>query len=168
MKSVNKIIIDKSADEVWKVLADDFDKNSEWMAIVPKSKKMTEGKKADGASMAGRACDVNLGKKSIQTHERIHLYDKKNYILKFDVLPQNVSTMLPVNKNNITTALKEIEKSKTELIWEAEPDLKPLGKLLSPLIKFGLQKSFGEIIEEFKYFVETGKPHPRKIKALGK
>jgi hypothetical protein len=37
-----------------------------------------------------------------------------------------------------------------------------------PVIRKGASVAVGQFGEELKYFVETGEPHPRKVKALEK
>ena len=64
--------------------------------------------------------------------------------------------------------MNKVDDSTTELVWVATPELKPIGKFLGPIMKLGLGRGFGVILEEFKYFVENGKPHPRKVKAMEK
>ena len=37
-----------------------------------------------------------------------------------------------------------------------------------PMLRMGMFKAWKELSEEFKHYVETGKPHPRKTKAIEK
>ena len=40
-----------------------------------------------------------------------------------------------------------------------------VGTIMSPMMKLQMGKLLGEAVEELKFFVENGKPHPRKVKA---
>ena len=48
-------------------------------------------------------------------------------------------------------------------------DLMPvIGTLMAPMMKVQMGKLLGEAVEELKFFVENGKPHPRKVQAMQK
>jgi hypothetical protein len=52
------------------------------------------------------------------------------------------------------------------MTWKFRSNIKPLGLLLWPLLRIGFGKFVGEIMEELQFYVENGKPHPRKVKAI--
>ncbi|MBI2281200.1 MAG: SRPBCC family protein, partial [Bacteroidetes bacterium] len=43
-----------------------------------------------------------------------------------------------------------------------------MGAMMKGMMKKKMSNLSAEVTEEFKYYVETGKPHPRKIKAAEK
>ena len=130
------------------------------MAAIPKSYKIEEGEVAPNAPMVGRICELSTKANPAIVVEKITAVDITNHVLKVNVVPQNGK--IPIDHNNLTVTLKEKNESKTEVIWSSDITLKTTGKLLYPVLKAGIGKSFVELLEELKHYTETGKPHPRK------
>ena len=82
------------------------------------------------------------------------------------VEPKNAPAALPIVKNTLMIQVRGVEEGKSEVIWETKPDLKTIGKVMRPLVKMGLSKSFGEVLEELKHFMESDEQHPRKAKKV--
>ena len=164
MKTHNSIIVDKDIDTAWRVMADEFNENDKWMADVYKTNK---AENEDNPEFESRNCELTPTLDGLSTHENIIEYDKENYRLVFNVAIRN-GGKLPVNGNVATITLKKLGDNETRVNWDTTPDLQPKGKLLAPLLKFGFQKTFRGVLEEFKHYVETGKPHPRKVEAMKK
>ena len=162
MKVQREITIASPADQVWTVLAEEFDKAGEWMSVVVSSREKTEGHATEGASMVGRYCDLTDRENGPIADETITHYDPVARRLSIHVMPRNGK--LPIEQNNATYTLKELENGHTQVIMDSDLDLKTSGKLLYPVLKAGLNKGFQEQLEELKHYVETGEPHPRKRK----
>lgn len=163
MQLVNKTTINKPLRKVWEVLADDFSAADKWMSTVPKSYTLEEGQKADGSDIVGRVCELSdKGDQGVVAHETITFRDNPNHNFKVEIVPKN-GGILPVIKNNLDIKAKSLSEDKTEVIWTSDVELKPLGKILSPILKLGLNKGFDNILEELKYYLEKGIPHPRKV-----
>ena len=160
MKITNKIIINKSQEAVWKVLAEDFEKADQWMAIVPKSYAKAEGEIVDGAPMAGRICEFSSKADGPIADEAITLFDRDNHTMSLNVVPKNGK--IPIAENNVSMTVNSLGNDQSEVVWTSDVRLKTAGKLLYPVLKVGLKKSLDETLEELKYFVEEGIPHPRK------
>jgi hypothetical protein len=47
-----------------------------------------------------------------------------------------------------------------------EVEFKGIGVILSPIVKIKLGKVGDEMLDDFKYYVENDKPHPRKLTAV--
>ena len=164
MKLNKKIVINKPVADVWKVWAVEFDKASDWMATIPKSVEKTDAPKLEGASMAGRICELSTKPNGPYVDELITKYDNENHLLNVTVVPKNAS--LPIVQNKLESSLKQLGNDKTEVILDVDIELKTIGKILSPVVKGALAKGFDELLEELKYYVEEGKPHPRKVKKI--
>lgn len=160
MRLNRTIEIAKPATEVWQVIAIDFDKACDWMAAVPKSYKIEEGDRVEGSPMVGRICEFSKKVNGPYAHERITYFNEENKELHIEVIPKNGN--IPVLKNNVTAIVKETAEGKTEVFWNSDLQLKTVGKVLQPMLKGAIGKSFAELLEELKYYVEEGKPHPRK------
>ncbi|QFR39480.1 SRPBCC family protein [Candidatus Gracilibacteria bacterium 28_42_T64] len=167
MKVSIKVLINSPIGDVWKVLADDFDKAGDWMSPVPKSHKIQEGKSASGSPMVGRICEfTSKGAQGLLANEKITFYDGDKHLMTVEIVPKNGPGLLPIVKNTLDISAISVGDDQTEVIWTANPQLKPHGYVLYPLLILGFKKGFGDILEELKYFVETGKPHPRKLKKI--
>lgn len=166
MKLYNHILIEASANKVWEVLARDFDKADLWMASVPKSYEKVEGTKADGAQMVGRICHLSNDDNGAFADETITGIDDENMVLKINVVPKNGK--IPVEQANNYVKVEAVSENKTKVTWNTDVDLKTPGKILYPVVRAALNKSFKDILGELKHWVETGKPHPRKQKRLAK
>lgn len=166
MKLIKKVEINQPIDKVWKVWAEEFDKVQDWMAVVVHSFEKKEGNTPSGSPMIGRVCEFSGKSDGPKVLEDILLYDKDNYRLDVKVVPRNVP--LPLKYNLLKSSLKEISNHKTEMTLDINPSIGWTGYLLYPVLKRGLSKSFNELLEELKHYVETGKPHPRKLKKLQK
>ncbi len=158
--------IEKPARDVWHILAHDFDKNYVWMSSVFHTDLRTEGETAKGAPLNGRVCNLSTEEGGLAADEKITFFDDENMVIEFHVVIKNKK--LPVISNDVKVKVVSLSENSCEVVWEAEPTLRTIGKILSPLLKLGLNKAFKEILEELKYFAETGNPHPRKVKAMEK
>ncbi len=168
MKITKHVTIEASAEKVWKVFAHDFDQASEWMASVPNSYGKNLGKEFEGAKSSGRVCELDANPNGIKASESFLAYDEKNKSCTVDISLLNTPALVPILGNVLNFSVKDSGQNQSSVTWIITPKLKPFAYLLYPLIKFGLGLFIGQIIGELKYFVENGKPHPRKVKAIGK
>lgn len=166
MKFTLETSINKPIEDVWKIWAVEFDKAQDWLAAVPKSHKIEEGTLIDGAPMQGRICQLSNKENGLYADERITLFDKENHKMNILVIPKNGN--LPVVQNNLKSSLKKVDENKTVITLETDIQLKLAGKILYPIVKSALVKGFTELTEELKHYVETGKPHPRKVAKMNK
>ncbi len=164
MKITEKININASIPEVWDVLAINFDRAADWMSTIPKSVEKVEGVKADGAPMVGRVCDISTKPDGPTVDETIVSYNENQHKFTVRVVPQG--GRIPVVQNMITFSLRDMGNNQTEMTWDSDVELKTIGKIVSPLLKVGLSKNLGDLMDDLKYYVENGQPHPRKLAAM--
>ncbi len=164
MKITKKITINKSIDTVWKVWAEEFDKAGDWMAQVDHTIQKATGTKTKDAPMIGRVCNFTPNPDGPKAIEDITLYDQTNYKMNLEVVPKNVP--IPLKRNLFSSHLHKIANNKTEIVLDADIQLTWKGYLLYPLIKKGFTKSYNELLEELKYYIEKGEVHPRKKQKL--
>jgi hypothetical protein len=168
MKIVRKFIIDASAGKVWKIFAHDFDNAYKWMASIPKSYGKDIGKKFDGAKTSGRICELDKKENGMKASEQFLSYDEEAKFCTVEIRFINAPKMIPIRRNVLDFAVRDIGNGQSEVDWVLTPDLKPFGYLMYPLIKGGLVIFMNQIIEELQFYVETDTPHQRKLKNLGK
>lgn len=150
MQVIKRIEINKPIDEVWKVWAEEFDKAGVWMAQVNHTIQKSTGTKLEEAPMIGRVCNFTPNPDGAKAIEDIVLYDDVNYRLNLEIVPENVP--IPLERNIFKSSLKEIADNKTELVIEANIELKWKGYFLYPIIKNGFNKSYSELLEEYEIF----------------
>jgi hypothetical protein len=168
MKIKKSIIINKSADHVWKVFAHDFNNAGKWMSAVPHSYEEQIGQQFESCHSKGRICELDGRPDGLKAVESFLAYDEVNKTCTVDIELENGPALIPINGNVVDFILKEINEDCCEITWVISPKLKDFAYLIYPLVKFGVGVFVQQIIEELKYFAETGEPHPRKIKALKK
>lgn len=154
-----EINVNASADKAWKVAAHDFAKIDKWMSEVPHSSAISGVSKVKHAPMVGRTCDVGFAK----VDETFLQYDEKNKVFMFEI------TGMPKMMFKKAVARWSVDESgpnRSILKVESKTQLAPLGVVFYPLMKWKLNSLTEKITEEFKYYVENGRPHPRKLKAI--
>ncbi|WP_298771427.1 SRPBCC family protein [uncultured Shewanella sp.] len=149
------IVINKSADHVWKILAHDFDSVYQWMGPVRHSYAISADQPSSDAPVEGRICEFTNKPNGFQASEVITHYNEANKSYTFELTPLNAPKLLPVKKNTVKIAVKAINSSSAEVTWISTPEIKPIAILLSPLLKLGLGKSFGDILKQLKTFSEA-------------
>ncbi|NLR92084.1 SRPBCC family protein [Flammeovirga agarivorans] len=167
MKIHKEITIHANADKVWSVFADDFHNVGNWLTQISASKAL-EHQAITDAPVSGRICDITSKPNGPQAIEKITYYNANNYHFEFDVTFNNTPSALPVVKNHVKVKIDIIDLNTSRLTWDSDITLKFLGKLISPLVKVGISKSFDELLDDFQYFVENDTPHPRKLVQLEK
>jgi len=162
MKFTKIVEFKKPVDHVWKVVAADFDQATVWMASVHRSYAKTEGVFAKTAPMQGRICHLSSSDSKNMVDETIIEFDERGHIFRFEVVPFNMPAIFPFHKNNISITMTDLEGGGTKMRWDMDVNLRLAGFLLYPLVKVGLSKGFDNILDELKFYVENGHPHPRK------
>lgn len=160
------IKINKSADEVWNVLGKDFANAHVWMSFVPNSHAKDYETKEEEAPVCGRVCELSDKPNGLYLDEHITNYSNAKREMTVIVTPQNAPKILPMTKNVLDLKVNAIDTNTAEVVWETSPQIKSWAYLIYPLFKLGMSKAFKDLLEELKYYVETGNPHPRKIKKM--
>ena len=157
------------ADKVWQVFAHDFDNGHEWMSSVYKSYANTEGgSPLPGAKTYGRIVEMDPAGTGMKASETFVKYDESSKTCTVKVEMIGVPSVFPVDHMTLDFSVTKDGDKSSATTWNFEAALKPWGYILYPLLKFGMSKSWSEMAEELKYFVETGESHPRKIAAMKK
>ncbi len=155
MKFSKQITVNASAEKVWDITGRDFANIGLWSTAVSHSVANEKLDSVNNSPVGGRICETSFGKIS----EEFTAYDddKKTFSFKgvFD------SKMFDSVVN--TTELTSIDENTTEVKMTPNVELSFIGTLMSPMIKMKLSKTMDEILDDLKYYVENGKPSPRKL-----
>ena len=155
MKIIKSVRIDKPSADVWQVVGEEFDQAYVWMSFVKHSFAIDNPKMPSTSPMGGRVCRFGETENSAYAEEEIINYDPVSRTISFIVYPKNTPALLPVRSNEVSIQVKSINPNQCEVIWTSSPDIKALGLILSPLLKFGLGKSFQIILKELKAYSEN-------------
>lgn len=154
------IIIDKPAPEVWKVLGDQFGKAYQWASGLKHSKGYGDPQ-LPGATYNNRACETSQG----PIKEAIREYDANNYRLVYEVI-EGFPFFVDQGINRWTL---EPEGNRTRVNMHLSVTTKGLiGTVMSPMMKLQMGSITSNVIDDFKHYVETGEPSPRKAKEIAK
>lgn len=163
MKITRYIIINAPVEKVWQVVAHDFDKVDEWSSGVSLSDVAEVTSSIDEADMAGRMCLTAYGK----CYEIFESYDEQwhtfTYKAQFEKSPPGVKSA----RN--TWRVEEISDSQTRFTMSVNTELNLIpGLLLQIPMRLQMPRVLNMNLEEAKHFIETGKPHPRKLATMPK
>ncbi|MEO1050145.1 MAG: SRPBCC family protein [Bacteroidota bacterium] len=153
------IIIEKSVAECWQVLGVQYTEIYKWASVVHNAEG--DGNMGlNGASCDIRGCTVEgIG----DIEEKLTSFDPQNHYLAYTVT-KGLPGIMREARNS--WKLDPIGSSRTRLNMKATIVPKGLlANMMKPMIKLQFGNMTKKITEEFKYYVENGEPHPRKLKA---
>jgi len=153
--------IHSDIEKCWDVLGKDFANAHKWASAIKHSEG--SGDSFNGASCSTRGCDIK-GMGALK--EKLLNYSDNTHSLKYEII-EGLPTM--VKKGTNSWSLTSIDSDKTKLTMHKDMDISGfLGTIMKPMIKMQMGSMGNQFLEEFKYYVEEGNPHPRKLKALKK
>lgn len=160
MNIKKEILVNSSIEETWDVLGNQFGEAYQWASGLNHSNGYGKPQ-LEGASCSVRDCDTSQGK----IKEVLRTFDPKRYVIEYEVVegfPFFVDTAINkwrLTKNGSSTKVDIDFNLKTKGI---------MGAIMKPMMKMQMNKLIGFVLEDFKHFVETGQPSPRKAKELAK
>ncbi len=160
MEFRKSIVVDKSIDQVWEVLGNQYAEAYRWASGLYHSK----GKGApvlQGATCDQRVCETDFG----TVREKLRTLDAENYVLSYEVMegfPFFVDT--GVNNWKLTP-----EAGSTRVDIHLVITTKGfVGSVMSPMLKWQMNKVLDNVLSDFKYYIEVGNPSPRKLAEMAK
>lgn len=145
--------INKSIDEVWKFVIEEFPNSHEWATGT------TSCRKGNASEGFDRICDTETGK----LMDKIIKVDGKNFMFQFSVkgLPFFVRSVVS------TWKLREISNTQTEITMGPRIEVMPIiGSILQIPMKMALKKLYPDLLNDLVVYIETGNPSPRKQKEI--
>ena len=168
MKTTKTITINTTGDKVWEVFAHDFNNAYKWMASIPKSFGKDNGTQYPDCSSAGRVCELDNNPNGLKAKESFLSYSEEDRTCTVLIEFLNTPFGFPLVQNVAEFSLTEQGNNQSVVTFSVTSTLKPLAFIIYPIIKFGFGFFVKQIVEELKFYVENGTPHPRKIKAISK
>jgi hypothetical protein len=155
-----EIVVNKGIENAWKVLGTEFANAYKWASAINHS----EGKGAgfNGATCSERGCSTTMG----GLKEKLLQFSNENHSLSYLAY----EGMPSVVKNAVNSwRLQSLGAKESKLQMKMDIKLGGfMGIMMQPMMKMMMSKMGNELMEEFKYYVENGQPHPRKVKAMKK
>jgi hypothetical protein len=162
MEISKNAIINVSADRLWSILANDFDKIGEWASGVDSSGPNTDAAVPEGASVSGRVCQVpGLG----AVNETFTSFDPGERSYEFAATASKIPNFVRNLTNHTVVNALGPEQSELQLkITVDAPGIR--GALVKPVLTRKFSKSIDVFLEDLKIFAESGKISSQKTKAL--
>ena len=155
MKFSKQITVNASAGKVWDILGRDFANIGVWATSVSHSVANNELAKVNNSPVGGRVCETSFGKIS----EEFTAYDDDNRTFSFKGVFDSKMFKSVIN----TSGLTSIDENTTEVSFGPNVELSFIGTLMYPMIRMMLGKAIDVILDDLKYYVENGKPSPKKL-----
>jgi hypothetical protein len=159
-----KATINVSADRLWSILADDFDKIGEWARTVESSAANTSAEVPDGAAVGGRVCQApGFG----AINETFTDFDAEQRTYAFKATASKIPSFVTNLTNH--TAVKAIAPDRAEVQLKLTADTNGLlGALVKPLMTRKFSAALDDTLDDMKIFAESGQVSSQKTKALAK
>lgn len=154
-----ELIIDASMEKVWQVLGPQFADAYKWASSI-KHSEARDHDNFNGSTCTERGCNVK-GMGNIK--EKLLIYSEADHKISYQVY-EGMPKMVKYASN--TWILTDLGNGKTKV--EIQLEMKTggmMGAMMKGMMKKKMTKMSKGVIEEFKYYVETGNPHPNKVKA---
>lgn len=157
MNVSGEIVINKPVQDVWEIVGNQFGEAYRWGSVLKHTK--THGRQLHGVVCDMRTCDI-AGIGTIK--EKILEFDPQRHVLAYEV----VEGFPFFVKRGVNQWRLIAEGSSTRLTINAEIETSGIvGLLMAPMMKMQMSSIMKKTREDLKYYVENGKPHPRKVKA---
>ncbi|MEM7730663.1 MAG: SRPBCC family protein, partial [Pseudomonadota bacterium] len=160
MRIERELTIEAAPEEVWRILADDYEKVGEWARAVTSSAPNADAAPLPGATVGGRVCSASIG----EVTETIRVFDAEQKVLAYDAQ----SKAMPFFVRNLSgnwTIVPSGGVSKVGLQFEADL-MAPFSALMGWVMKRQFRTAIDDTLEDLKLYAETGEVHPDKARAL--
>ena len=164
MEIIKSATINVSADRLWSILADDFDKVGEWARAVDSSAPKADAAIPEGASVGGRVCQAP-GFGAID--EAFTSFDPTERSYAFKATASKIPSFVQNLTNHTLVKPLGPEQSQVQLRITADtPGIR--GALVKPMMTRKFSRAIDGTLEDLKIFAESGKISSEKSKALAK
>lgn len=157
MRIIKELSIAKPVEDVWEVLGNQFGKIDNWASIISHS-EVSGPAKLPGVNYSIRSTKTTQG----ETQQELTGFDPDKHSISYKSISGTPAIIKQVSAHWI---LKEKGTNNTQLLLDFKAEMKGLGFILAPIAKIKLGKVGDILLDDFKYYVENGKPHPRKMSA---
>ncbi|MCI5054947.1 MAG: SRPBCC family protein [Flavobacteriales bacterium] len=147
-----QVKINKSIDEVWEVMGNQFGEAHLWSSNF-KTSKPGGNKKFEGIDYSLRDTTTANG----NTIQELREFEPKKFSLKYEITAGKPEIAKTVFSH---WYLKETAEGTTAFMDSMMEPRQELSQEIASKIQMGLTASFQTLANELKFFLEEGKPHP--------
>jgi hypothetical protein len=164
MELRSEIAVDAPAGAAWEILGERFHDIGSWAAPITSSCSVGHDGAVAGAT---RACSIaSFGPFEAGTiKERLIAFDSERMAFEYEALEGMPSFVAQaVNRWSV----HPLDDARSVVRIHATLTLRGPIVLLSWLLRWQMQRGGVRVLEELRYYVEHGRPHPRKLAAVAK
>ena len=161
MKIQKSTIINASVDDVWAVVAHDFENVGLWSSAVVSSGVNPDAATPDGATVGGRVCDVpGIG----DLKETFTQYSEADKEFTFRVT--GMPSFITLAQNHVT--VRPAGTGRSEVSLDITMETSAVGKVMGPMFAIRLRNTLNTFLVELTDYVERGEVSKKKAKQLAK
>ena len=157
MRIVKKLLIAKPVEEVWEVLGNQFGEIDRWASLISHS-EVSGVPKLPGVDYSIRSTKTTSG----DTQQELTGFNPQKHSISYKSISGTPAIIKQVNAH---WRLENSGENSTHLVLDFTVEMKGMGFLVTPLVKIKMGKVGDVLLDDFKYYLENGKPHQRKITA---
>ena len=157
MRIIKELSIAKPVEEVWEVLGNQFGEIDNWASIISHSEVSGQAI-LPGVNYSIRSTKTTQG----DTQQELTGFNPDKHEISYKSISGTPAIIKQVSAH---WSLKKEGENNTHLMLDFTAEMKGLGFILAPIAKIKLGKVGDVLLDDFKYYVENGKPHPRKVSA---
>ena len=160
-----QVEINRSADEVWKILSDGFTNVGSWASAVEVSRpNPNAGVAIAGAPAAGRVCTATgFG----DINERITAHDSSARTLTYEATASKIPGFVKDLRNRWTVKSTGEGRSVATSVLTANAT-GVMGALMAPMMTRKFAGTIETTVQDLKTYAETGSPSASKTRAMAK
>jgi hypothetical protein len=163
MQLTKQAIIDASAEDVWSVVAHEFDRIGSWATGVPASHEVADAAAPPGCPVGARTCRTTMGMFP-EVEERIVAYDEGGRTLTYEPvrgMPGFVARAR--TKWNVIA----IDERRSRVSFSATVTTRGFAAPLMALaMRVQMVRAGAHALDDLRHYAEHGKPSPRKQRQL--
>lgn len=162
VKLSNHIVIEAPAAEVWEVIGPQFDRIGQWATVIPSSAPHATVATGIDAPVPGRVCHTGL--RSVPSvSETIIDYDAAARTLTYQAGDLPAFIAVARNRWQVTA----IGDHRSSVRFDAHLETRGLlGRLSRWWMLVSVNRTGRYLLDDLKYYLEHGKPSPRKQRQL--
>ena len=159
MRIETEILVDQSPQAVWAVLGDQFGEAHTWGSALLHTRG--HGKPIADHVCESRSCDIKgMGR----IREQLLEFDPGRFTLEYEVV-EGFPFFVERGVNRWTLVPEGAQATRVRSVATITTS-GAIGMVMAPMLRLQMTGLMRRLLEELKHYVEHGKPHPRKLKAL--
>jgi len=159
MKITRTLMIDKPIEEVWDILANRYTEAGSWASAVYMSRPREGTPKVAEAPVLGRICETSLG----PIVESIETFNTETRTLAYSATAKKMPSFLTGLLYTWKLTAAGPNSTRVDMVLTADIAF-PFNVLMGWMMRLQFKGAIDSSLAELKYFVETGRPHPKKVK----